>query len=276
MNRKSILILLISIALFVIGCSSNNTNDTNSNNETANNSNDTAVVEGGEAVPLTISAAVSLTDALEEIQGLYEEENNVELTFNLAGSGTLAQQIQQGAPVDLFISANQDWMDTLEEEDILLDGTRIDITGNKLVLITGESSNLSYQSFDEISAEDVTQIAIGNPESVPAGQYTEEVLHSLDMWDELEDLLILAKDVRQVLTYVETGNTDIGFVYESDAKSSDKIKVLATADEGLTEPIIYPAAVLSDTEHEQAAKDFLIYLETDEAQDILATHGFTK
>src|SRR5699024_1584359 len=160
------------------------------------------------------------------MQEMYENEHNIKLTFNLAGSGTLAQQIQQGAPIDLFISANQNWMDTLENDNMIDSSTREDMTGNNLVLITHKDSTLSYQSFEEISAEDVDEIAVGNPESVPAGGYTKDTLTSLGMWESLEDHIILAKDVRQVLTYVETGNADIGFVYESDALTSENIQIV--------------------------------------------------
>lgn len=230
----------------------------------------------GEKVEMTISAAISLTDALEEIKGVYESEHNVKLTYILGGSGKLAQQIQQGAPVDVFFSANQDWMDTLEKEDLIVNETRQDITGNKIVLITGKSSAINYKSIDEIAADDIEQIAIGNPESVPAGQYTEQLLQKLDKWSTLENKIVLAQDVRQVLTYVETGNVDIGFVYESDAITSKEIKVLATADSSLHDPIIYPAAVLKDTKHEQQASEFVKFMTTDKAQAILEKHGFRK
>ena len=234
------------------------------------------VTTSDETVKLMISAAISLTDALEEIQALYEDENNVELSFNLGGSGSLAQQIQQGAPVDVFISANQEWMDTLEGADLIIGATREDITGNKLALITGKVSPIDYESIDKISAEDIDQISIGNPESVPAGMYSEQLLNKLDMWDSLKDKLVLAKDVRQVLTYVETGNVDIGFIYESDALTSDGIKVLATAEDGSHDPIIYPATVLKDTKHKKEASDFVTFMASDKAQEILVKHGFRK
>lgn len=229
-----------------------------------------------EEISLTIAAAVSLTDALEEIKEGYEKEHAVNITFNLAGSGTLAQQIRQGAPIDLFISANQQWMDTLDDEEIILPHTRQDITGNKLVMIAHQDADLSYESFQDIARHDVDEIAVGNPESVPAGLYTKDTLTSLDIWDELHEQMIFAKDVRQVLTYVETGNADIGFIYESDALRSKDIRVLARAEEKDHDPITYPGAVVADTKHEKKAQAFLDYLLSDEAQDILATHGFTK
>ena len=225
---------------------------------------------------LTISAAISLTDALEEIKAIYEANHPVELSFNLGSSGKLAQQIQQGAPADVFISANQDWMDTLEAEEEIISDTRDDITGNQLVLITGKDATIDYSSFHDIDTADIDQLAIGNPESVPAGKYTEQTLKNLDLWDTMESKFVLAKDVRQVLTYVETGNADIGFVYESDALSSDKIKILAAAETGMHDPIIYPGAVIADSPHVKEAKAFMEFMATDTAQHILAKHGFTK
>lgn len=257
--RKFAIFMLLFVSLLFAGCS----NETNGS-------------EPKEKTPLTISAAVSLTEALGEIKEIYEKDHPVELTFNLGGSGTLAQQIQQGAPVDIFISANQEWMDTLEKEDLIKDGTLDVITSNKIVLITGADSDIKYDSAEQIAAADVDQIAIGNPESVPAGQYTEEILHNLKKWDELKDKLVLAKDVRQVLTYVETGNAEIGFVYESDAVTSDQVNILATMDESLHAPINYPGAVISDSKNEKEAEDFLKFLATEKAQTIFEKYGFKK
>ncbi|WP_330948788.1 molybdate ABC transporter substrate-binding protein [Virgibacillus sp. MG-45] len=251
-------LLFIAVTIFLAGCSNDKQDEAEKKTE------------------LTISAAISLTDALAEIKDTYEKENNVALVFNLGGSGKLAQQIEQGAPTDIFISANQDWMDKLESENFILKDTRADITGNKIVLITGDDSKLEYKAFADINAKDVAKIAIGNPESVPAGKYAQQALQQLEKWSTLEKQLVLAKDVRQVLTYVETGNTDIGFVYESDALVSDKIKVLAAAKAGMHDPIIYPGAVVADTKHEKEAKKFLTFLESDEAQKILNNYGFRK
>jgi len=256
-NMKKLFASLLCciIPLFLIGC---------------NDDEDTDVVH------LTVSAAISLTEALEDIQKVYEQDHAVELTFNLGGSGTLSQQIQQGAPVDVFISANQEWMNTLENEDLINQQTRTNITGNKLVLITGINATIDYQSFADISSADVEKIAIGNPESVPAGEYAETALKHLHLWDKLEDKLVFAKNVRQVLTYVETENTDIGIVYESDAVGSPDIKILATAEKDAHEPIIYPAAMITDTKNEQEAAAFIRFLETDEAQEIFAEHGLKR
>ncbi|HEY4599823.1 MAG TPA: molybdate ABC transporter substrate-binding protein [Cerasibacillus sp.] len=258
------MVIVLLLAVFLLS-SCGSTEDAQNNNK------------ANETASLTISAAISLTDALEEMKPIFEKEHNVELTFNLGGSGKLAQQIQQGAPVDVFISANQDWMDTLEKEELIQTDTRKDITGNKIVLISSKDAHLSMNLLEEIDQLDsVKQIAVGNPETVPAGKYTEQILTHLEKWDGLQNQIILAKDVRQVLTYVETGNAEIGFVYESDAKTSDQIDILLTADTKMHDPIIYPAAVTTDTEHENVAKDFLEFLESDQAQDILQSYGFQK
>src|SRR5699024_8836287 len=264
--KHHMIIAFMGLILMFVGCGSIS-DQNNQRNHTQNNE---------KPIELTISAAVSLTDALEEMQKIYESEHNVQLTFNLAGSGTLAQQIQQGAPMDIFISANQNWMNSLEEEELIDASTRENVTGNNLVLIAHKDSSLSYQSFEEINIEDVSEIAVGNPESVPAGGYTKNALKSLGMWDDLQDKIILAKNVRQVLTYIETGNADIGFVYESDALSSDDITILATAEAGHHDPIIYPGALIADSQHSEEAQAFLNYILSDEGQEILAKHGFKK
>lgn len=276
MKKLGFALLFLIVSLFVVGCSDNTVDESVDAEATEENTEAEATEDEGEPVELMVSAAVSLTDALEDIQEVYEEENNVELTFNLAGSGTLAQQIQQGAPADVFISANQDWMDTLEDEDLIIEGTRADVTGNSIVLITQDDSDIDYSSFEDISADDLDQIAVGNPESVPAGNYTKQTLNSIDLWDELEEEIILAKDVRQVLTYVESGNADIGFVYESDALTSDKVKILANSDPEWHDSIIYPGAVIADTKHEDEATDFFNYMLTDEAQNVLKEYGFKQ
>lgn len=265
MKKFSIPLLLI-LSIFIGACSNQNTDQSTKDNP---------LTEETAPTKLTISAAVSLRDALEDIQRLYEKENNVELTFNLGGSGTLAQQILQGAPVDVFISANEEWMDALEDEEQIITTTRHELTGNRIVLIAQKDSSLNYGSFQDISKDDLDQIAIGNPESVPAGSYAKQVLTHLGLWDALETSFVYAKDVRQVLTYVESGNTEVGFAYESDAQSTNNSKILATAKKEWHKPIIYPGAILANTKNEEEATAFLNYLLTEEAQEILKKYGFS-
>lgn len=257
--KKKYIAFMFGFLLLLTSCSTNN---------------DTEATE--QRKELTISAAASLTDAMDELKEIYEAENNVELTFNFAGSGKLAQQIQQGAPVDVFISANENWLDTLLEEGLIDVDSITDVTGNKLVLIAEKDTNLKYDSFSDINVKELSNIAVGKPESVPAGEYTQKALEAVDKWEEIEPYIVYAKDVRQVLTYVETGNADIGFVYESDALSSDKVEILTESNPKEHDPIIYPGGVTTETEHEEAAEDFLAFMTSDEAQEILETYGFTK
>src|SRR5699024_437187 len=219
----------------------------------------------------------SLTDAMDKITEKYEAEHpGIDLEFNFAGSGKLAQQIQQGAPVDVFISANESWMDKLVNDKEIDEKERLDVTGNRLVMITQNDTDIQYDSFDDIDESELDQIAIGNPKSVPAGEYTKEVLNHLQKWDELEDQFVYAKDVRQVLTYVESGNVDIGFVYESDALSADNVKVITYSNPEDHDEIIYPGAILNDSAMQKEGKKFLQYLTSEEGQEILEKYGFNK
>ena len=264
---KKVVLLVSIISVILLGCGTENNQD----KEVDNARNDS------EQQKLMVSAAASLTDAMDEITEKYEAEHpGIDLEFNFAGSGKLAQQIQQGAPVDVFISANESWMDTLIHDEEIDKSERLDVTGNRLVMITQNDTDIHYESFDEIDGSELDQIAIGNLDSVPAGEYSKEVLDRLEKWDELENQFVYAKDVRQVLTYVESGNADIGFVYESDALSSDNVKIITYADPEAHDDIIYPGAILSGSEVQKEGKKFLEYLISEEGQEILEKHGFSK
>jgi len=229
-------------------------------------------------VEMTVSAAASLTDVMEEIKGLYEEKSGNTLMMNYASSGALQQQIEQGAPADVFISAAQRQMDMLQEKELIDEESRIDLLENAVVLIVpGDGENKDISDFDSLLTDSVNRLAIGEPESVPAGRYAKEILVSLELWDALEakEKLILGKDVRQVLTYVETGNVDAGIVYMTDALSSDQVKVVASAPVGSHTPVTYPAAIIKDCAQREAAEDFLAFLQSEEAAAVFDKHGFT-
>jgi molybdate transport system substrate-binding protein len=226
-------------------------------------------------IELNVSAAVSLKDALGEIQQNYAKKNpNVKLFFNLGASGNLQKQIEQGAPADIFISAASKQMDELEAEGLVTKSTRKNLVENKLVLIVQKDSTIVLNKFDEIVQDSVKQLAIGEPETVPAGQYAREVLTKLGIWDEVKGKAVLAKDVRTVLAYVETGNAEVGVVYRTDAASSDKVKIVAVAPEGSHKPIVYPAAVLTSSKQPQAAADFLDYLFDPASKAVFEKYGF--
>ncbi|MCF2647507.1 molybdate ABC transporter substrate-binding protein [Niallia sp. Sow4_A1] len=233
--------------------------------------------EKKDAVELSIAAAASLKEAVGELQDAFKKEYpQVTITVNFGSSGQLAQQIQQGVPVDIFLSADQKWMNMLEDENLIVKETRKDFTGNKIVLIGEKDSDKDFLTFENLKGDEMGQIAIGDPDSVPAGTYTKEVLENLGKWEELKNKFVYGSDVTQVLTYVESGNTDIGFVYSSDALISEKVQVLAEADSSLHTPIIYPAAVLTDSTTQDTANKFIEFLLSEQAQTILAEYGFIK
>ena len=223
---------------------------------------------------LTISAAASLKDALVEVEAAYKQSQpDVVFSNNFAGSGTLATQIDQGAPVDVFLSAAGKQMDGLGAKGLLAAGSRRNLLRNTMVLIAPLDSKLG--GFQGLAAGDVKLIALGDPAGVPAGQYGRQTLLALHLFDKISTKIVFAKDVRQVLTYVETGNADAGLVYGTDAKSSGKVKVVATAPESSHDAILYPAAVLKGSRNQAAALKFVDYLGSTAAATVFVKYGFT-
>ncbi|OPX90257.1 MAG: Molybdate-binding periplasmic protein precursor [Pelotomaculum sp. PtaB.Bin104] len=224
-------------------------------------------------VNLTISAAASLQDAMGELKTVYEKQHpDVTLTYNLGSSGTLQKQIEEGAPSDLFISAGKSQMDALAQKGLIVDSTHKNLLENELVLISGKDSKLT--GFDGLTDASVKKISIGTPETVPAGKYAKDTLTSLKLWDQLQTRMVLAKDVRQVLTYVETGNVDAGLVYRTDAITSSNVKIVAAAPAGSSAPIVYPMAVINRSKHQKEAEAFAAFLTSEEAVKIFEKYGF--
>ncbi len=240
------------------------------------NNNGTITANVITKVDLIVSAAASLKDALDEAKELYKAEKpNANLNISYAGSGTLQQQIEQGAPVDLFFSAATSNMNTLKDKNLLDNDTLKNLLQNKLVLIVPSDSTSKISSFEEVTNDEIKKIALGEPTTVPAGKYARQVFTYLNMLDAVTERTVFAKDVREVLTWVESGNADAGVVYSTDAKISDKVKVIATATDGSHDPIVYPAAVIKATKHSVAAKDFLNFLTTDAAKAVFVKYGFS-
>jgi len=223
---------------------------------------------------LTISAAASLKEALAENETAFKlRHTDVDFRNNFGSSGTLATQIDQGAPVDIFLSAAAKPMDELEAKGLIVAGTRHNLLRNSMVLIAPLDSKL--RDFQGLGDGSIRMIALGDPASVPAGQYGRQTLIALHLIDRLNSKFVFAKDVRQVLTYVETGNADAGLVYASDAQASTKVRVVATAPDTSHDPIVYPAAVIKGTHNEEAAREFIEYLGGQSARMIFVKHGFT-
>ena len=226
-------------------------------------------------VELNVSAAVSMKDALAEIQKNYQAKNpNVKILFNLGASGSLQKQIEQGAPADIFISAAPKQMNELQEKNLVKKETRKNFVDNKLVVVVPKDSKLTITKYEDLTQDAVQKIALGETAVVPAGQYAKEVLQKLGIWEKMEGKVVFAKDVRTVLAYTETGNVEAGIVYKTDAVSSDKIKVVATAPEGSHQPIVYPIAMVSSTKQAKAAEDFMNYLFSPESKTVLEKYGF--
>ncbi len=226
-------------------------------------------------VELTVSAAASLNEALKEVKESFENENpQIKLLYNIGGSGALKQQILQGAPVDLFLSASKEQFNDLIQEGIVDSKHQFDLLGNQLVLISTKENPADLIGFSDLTQSKVNKIAIGIPESVPAGKYAKQTLQNTGVWEQLEPFVIQTKDVRQVLTYVETGNVDAGIVYMTDVKVSDKVKIIAAADETTHDSIVYPAGMIESTPYKKEAELFLGYLKSNTAKTIFEKYGF--
>jgi molybdate transport system substrate-binding protein len=213
--------------------------------------------------------------ALDEVERDYAAANpGVTIASNYGASGTLQLQIEQGAPVDVYLSASPKQMDDLDARGLLLGGTRKNVLKNEIVLIVPKDSSILVSSFRDLARADVKPIALGEPTTVPAGEYAKEVLTYFGIYDAVKSKALLAKDVRQVLTYVETGDVAAGIVYSTDAVSSSKVKVAATAPEKSHTPAIYPVAVIKTSRDSAAARAFENFLFGDHARAIFQKYGF--
>ncbi|MBW9153318.1 molybdate ABC transporter substrate-binding protein [Clostridium estertheticum] len=229
------------------------------------------------SVTLTISAAASLTEAMGEIKTLYKKEKpNVTINYNFGSSGILQQQIEQGANADLFFSAATKQMTALEKKGLLIDSTKVNLLGNTVVLITKNDSTASIKEFKDLKNSNNKKIALGEPKTVPVGQYSEEILTSLKILDKVKAKAVYAKDVKEVLSWVESGDADAGIVYGSDAKTSKKVKVIAVAGKELyKKPVVYPVAVIKASKNIDDTKEFLKYLSSDKAKAVFVKYGFS-
>jgi molybdate transport system substrate-binding protein len=225
---------------------------------------------------ITISAAISLKNAFEEIGNLFESQNTgAKVVFNFGASGDLVRQIEGGAPVDVFASAAQKDMDQIDTKGLIDGATRLNFVKNTVVLIQSASSTLEIKGFEDLLKPEVKMISIGNPQTVPAGKYAQEVFTHFKVWEGISKKLVLAENVRQVLDYVTKNEVDAGVVYATDAAvQAGKIKIVATAPTGSHKPVVYPVAMVKSSNNKPLAKAFITMLTSDAGMNILKKFGF--
>lgn len=235
-----------------------------------------AVAGPARAADLTVSAAASLTDAFNELKPVFAKEHpGVNLVFNFAASGTLLSQMEQGAPVDVFASADQKSMDQAVEKKLIDTATRVNFAQNALVLTVPAGNPAKVADLASLTTAAVKHVAVGNPDSVPVGRYTKAALGKAGVWDGIAAKLVMAESVRQVLDYLARGEVDAGFVYATDAKQGGD-KVLVVAEVPVETPVSYPMAVLSGSADKKDATAFVAFVAGPKGQEILAKYGFKK
>jgi molybdate transport system substrate-binding protein len=228
------------------------------------------------AKEMTVSAAISLKNAFEEIGTTFKGYHpKARLSFNFGASGDLARQIEAGAPVDVFASAAQKDMDGIDRKGLILSGTSANFAGNGVVLVKPSLSSVRIESFEDLMKTEVKKVVIGNPKTVPAGRYAEEVLKSLNLRHGITDKLVLAENVRQALDYVARNEVDAGMVYATDAMiRSKEVRIVIKAPKGSHQPVVYPIGVVKGSKNESLARDFITFVVSGEGQDILKKYGF--
>ena len=223
---------------------------------------------------ILVSAAVSLKDAFVELGQLHEQRTGIKIQFNFGASGALQKQIEAGAPVDVFASAGAKQMDELNAKGLIVSASKRDFAGNVLVLIQ-PLDGAPMSSFADLAKPVVKKIAMGNPKTVPAGQYTQQTFNRMKLLPGIQPKLIYAEDVRQVLDYVVRGEVDAGVVYSSDAQAAgSSVRIIARAPDDAHDPILYPIAIVDASKKDFLARKFIELLLSPEGQSILAKHGF--
>lgn len=236
--------------------------------------------QGAEDQPtiLTVSAASSLTGAFTEIAREFEAAHpDTKIELNLAGSGTLRMQIEAGAPIDVFASASEDHMNALSEKSLIEKSSRKDFAGNTLVMVVPlKSGSEAPETLEDLTAGNVEKIAIGAPDSAPVGKYADKALEEAGILEKIEGKIIFAENVKQILTYVEAGEADAGFVYLTDAESGNKNLYKIACTVPVSEPISYPIAVIGTSENKNRAQEFTDFVTGARGQEILAKYGFNS
>jgi molybdate transport system substrate-binding protein len=226
---------------------------------------------------LIVSAAISLKDVLTRLAADFEKKNGpVKILYNFAGSGQLRAQIESGAPVDVFVSASAGDMDKLSQKKMILESSRVNLVANRLVLIVNRKQPPVLTDITDLTNNTIRRIAIGNPATVPAGQYAKDALSYYHLYDQLISKLIFGENVRQVLDYAARGEVDCGFVYATDARGEKAVAVVREIPDNTHKPIIYPAAVVNSSQDAKLAGQFIKFLQEPENTRIFKEYGFEQ
>ena len=226
------------------------------------------------AATLHVSAAASLTDALQELAPVYEKHSGDTLLFNFGASSLLARQIQEGAPADLFISADELKMDQLQQRRLIVAATRRSILSNTLAIIVPRDSRVKIASPGDLAGDNVRNLALAEPQTVPAGIYAKEYLRKLRLWSKIVGKVVPCDNVRGALAAVESGNAEAGIVYKTDALLSKLVRIAYEVPVSVGPEISYPAAIVADSKQQAAARRLLDFLESPPAQDVFRKYGF--
>ena len=224
---------------------------------------------------LSVFAAISLTDALTEIGEAFAVENQVKVYYNFAASTTLQRQLEKGASGDVFVSASPRQVIALETNGLLEAESRQDLLTNRLVLVSEKTAEIAVEALTKLTMPEISRIAIGHPDIVPAGTYAKEALAYFGLWEVLHPKLIFGTDVRATLAYVTAGNVDMAIVYKTDTTLTKNINVLYQLPPEAYTPIIYPAVIMKDSSRKQLARRFITYLQSMRSGEIFEKHGFT-
>lgn len=224
-----------------------------------------------------VFAAASLKEALDDVVDAYAREDDGKVSVSYAGSSALARQIEAGAPADIFVSADSDWMDYLQERSAVREETRGDLLGNRLVLVAPAGTRIGLTvapGFDLAGLLGDGHLAMAQPDSVPAGKYGKAALQALGVWEDVEQRVAAAENVRAALALVSRGEAPFGIVYATDAKADPGVEVVGVFPEDTHPPIIYPAAITAES-HNPDAEAFLAFMRSDRAAALFERHGFT-
>ena len=260
MNKAIGIALPLILIAAITGCGGNRSERTDTTGQTS---------AGG---VVTVFAAASATNALDEIKTAFTRGTGIEVRASYAASSALAQQIENGAGADLFLSADTKWADHVASKVPV--AKRRNLLGNRLVIVVPCDSNLKLAKPEDLVADEIQHLALGDPDAVPAGRYAKQALAKLGLWEKLKDKVAAAGDVRQALTYVETGAAEAGIVYATDAAISKKVKRVVEIPADLTEPVRYPIVLLKRDAANPAAERFYEYLSSPEATKVFEKYGF--